>query len=258
MPQAPLLDDPWFARAFDRFWLRLYAHRDDAEAARQAPAIARLLALRTADAVLDVACGGGRHARALARLGYRVTGVDLSRELLDVARERSPYLPGKPDYFRCDMRRMPFVRQFRGAFSMFTSFGYFDCRADDVAVFAGARRALVPGGRFLLDYLNAPQVRATLVPEETVDDGTLRVFSRRRIADGPEGPCVFKRVEATDVRTGHRQAAFEERVRLYSADEVDGLLEEAGLEPVGERLGDVHGAPHDDVAPRLVRVAVRQ
>jgi len=257
MTPASLLDDPWFARAFDRFWLRLYAHRDDAEAAAHAPVLMKLLGVGAGDSVLDVACGAGRYARALANRGVRVTGVDLSDELLEVARERSPLLPGKPDYFRCDIRHLPFARQFDGAISMFTSFGYFDRRDDDVAVFRGIHRALKRGRRLVLDFLNETQVRSTLVPQETTDDGALRVETERRIADGPHGPCVFKRLKATDVHSGNVEVQFEERVRLYTADEVDDLLTEAGFTPVGDRLGDLGGAPFSAGAPRLVRVAQR-
>jgi len=257
MAPASLLEAPWFVKAFDRFWLRLYAHRDDAEARAAAPALIDLLGVRVGAQILDVACGGGRYARALSDHGMRVTGVDLSPDLIEVARERSPLLPGTPDYFRRDIRALPFPRMFDGAISMFTSFGYFDRREDDVAVFRGVQRALRPGARFVLDFLNEAYVRAHLTPIETKDDGDLRVHLERRIADGPHGPCVFKRVEAVDARSGLLQATFEERVRLYTADEVDALLTEAGLTPVGERLGSVAGAAFDAQASRLVRVATR-
>ncbi len=207
--------------------------------------------------VLDVGCGGGRYSRALADRGIRVTGVDLSEDLLNVAREKSPHLPGKPDFFRRDIRKLPFVGQFHAAVSMFTSFGYFDRREDDLAIFKGVQRALLPGGRFLVDFMNAESVRATLVAEETRDDGTMRVGIERRIADGPFGPCVFKRIDASDAISGRSLASFEERVRLYTADEVDALLEEAGFTLAGERMGDIQGGAFDAGSDRYVRVAER-
>lgn len=257
MAQTSPLESPWFAEAFDRVWLRLYAHRDDAEAVAAAPAILRHLGLVAGQRVLDVACGDGRYARALGDRGMRVTGVDLSGELLQVAREKSPYLPGKPDYFQRDVRSLPFNQQFDGAISMFTSFGYFERRKDDLAIFRGTHRALVSGGRFLVDFMNAAQVRATLVPEEDRDDGTLRVHIERRIADGPFGVCVFKRVHASDSETGRPVSSFEERVRLYTPDEVDALLVDAGFVLHGDRMGDVQGATHNAEADRYVRVAER-
>lgn len=257
MAPASPLDDPWFVQAFDRTWLRLYAHRDDEEATAAAPALLKHLGLVAGQRVLDAACGGGRYARALADRGMRVTGVDLSGELIQVAREKSPYLPGKPDYFRRDVRALPFHQQFDGAISMFTSFGYFDRREDDLAIFRGVYRGLVPGGRFVIDFMNAEQVRAGLVANEERNDGTMRVRLERRIAEGPFGTCVFKRVDASDSVTGRPLASFEERVRLYTADEVDALLEEAGFSLRGERMGDVQGAPFNAESARYVRVAER-
>jgi len=64
-------------------------------------------------------------------------------------------------------------------------------------------------------------------------------------------------VDAADAQSGRPVASFEERVRLYSADEVDALLEEAGFTLRGERMGDVHGAPFNAEAARYVRVAER-
>ena len=97
-----------------------------------------------------------------------------------------------------------------------------------------------------------------LVSAETTDDGALRVHAERRIADGPHGPCVFKRVHATNLRGDESITSYEERVRLYTDDEVVALLQEAGLEPVGNALGDLTGAPYTPQSPRLVRVAEKR
>jgi SAM-dependent methyltransferase len=184
--------------------------------------------------------------------------VDLSEELLEEARAASPGLPGAPTYLRWDARRLPFSRQFEGAISMFTSFGYFEDRADDVAILRGVRRALVPGGRFVLDFLNEAQVRAGLrrVSEEERDGVRVRV--ERRIDDAaPGGPRVYKRVHAESVSTRLVATTYEEQVRLYTPDEVDALLEEAGLAPLGVRLGGFDAAAFGPSSPRLLRVAER-
>lgn len=256
MPPAAPTKAPWWISAFDQRYLRIYAHRDEEEAHRRAGHIVRLLGLDADDRVLDVACGEGRYARALARLGLRVTGVDISRDLLLEAKERSPMLPGAPQYVLRDMRKLPFFLQFDGAISMFTSFGYFDTDDEDLATFRGVARALVPGGRFVLDFMNEAKVRSSLVEEETREMDSMRIGIRRWIdEDAPSGPRVEKRVEGVSTHTGLTEIEVYESVRLYTADEVDGLLERAGLQPVGDRLGDVDGSPFDAMADRLVRVA---
>ena len=258
MPPLLLRDEPWFVQAFDRTWLRLYSHRGEEEAEAKAGHIVELLALRPNDRVLDVACGAGRYARALQKRGMRVTGIDLSDDLLDVARERAAILPGKPDYLRWDARQLPFAKQFEGAISMFTSVGYFDDAEHDLAIFRGVHRSLLPGRRFLIDFLNEARVRATLVPHEVSEEGTLTIEVRRRIEDTASGPTVFKHVEARDRGSGRIETTFEERVRLYTADELGALLTRAGLSQVGDPLGDVDGTPFGPDAPRLVLVAEKR
>lgn len=256
MPPAAPTKAPWWISAFDKRYLKLYAHRDEAEAERRANALMRLLQVGPDDRTLDVACGEGRYARALATRGVRVTGVDISRDLLAEAKERSPILPGSPQYVLRDMRRLPFLNQFDGAISMFTSFGYFDDDAQDLATFRGVARALVPGGRFVLDFMNDAKVRSALVAEETRAVDSLNITIRRWIdEDADSGPRVEKRVEGVSVHMGLVEIEVYESVRLYTLGEVDALLEQAGFELVGEPLGDVDGTPFDALADRLVRVA---
>jgi SAM-dependent methyltransferase len=258
MASASALERPWYTTAFDRIWLRLHPRRDDAAAKRFAPTIVKLLGLKVGDRVLDVACGAGRYCRALASRGLKVTGIDLSADLLEEARARSPNLPGMPLYLRWDARALPFQEQFEGAVSLFTSLGYFESRQDDLLVLKGVQHALAPGGRFLLDYLNPASVRANLVAEEHEEVPGLTATVRRWVEEGAaSGPHVVKSVEARHTGTNLVEAAYEERVRLYEPEEIDALLGEAGLEPVGERLGDLDGAPFTPQAERQVRVATK-
>lgn len=255
-PEATELDRPWYTTVFDRLWLKLHPHRDDAEAQRHAPHILALLGLKVGSRILDVACGAGRYCRAFAGRGLKVTGVDLSLELLEEARAKSPNLPGMPLYLHWDARSMPFQAQFEAAVSLFTSLGYFPTRQEDLLVLRGVTRALVPGGSFLIDFLNPAHVRASLVDEEQQEVSGLSVELRRRIDEGAAGgPLVIKHVVVR--RSGARgvEAEFEERVRLYEPREIDALLAEAGLIPEGERVGDLDGRPFEPLSERHVRVA---
>ncbi len=258
MQQVSTPDAPWYTQAFDRNWLKIYAHRDDESADREAEAVVGLLGLGVGDTILDVGCGAGRHARGFARRGLRVTGIDLSKDMIDEAREKSPFLPGKPNYMRWDARKMPFHNQFDAAVSMFTSIGYTGRASDDYEIFSGVRRGLKRGGYYLIDFLNEAHVRANLVPEDEKTIDTLRVTFKRHIAEhATGGPTVIKDIEAVDARSGRPEARFQERVRLYTLEDIDRLLGEAGLEPEGEPLGDVFGATFDESADRLVRIARR-
>ena len=73
---APMAE--WFEEWFGEEYLRLYPHRDDAEAERAVALLAGATGLQPGWRVLDVACGAGRHARAFRAAGARCVGVDLS------------------------------------------------------------------------------------------------------------------------------------------------------------------------------------
>lgn len=248
---------PWFETAFDSKYLRIYAHRTGEEAEAAAPHIQRLLGAQAGDRLVDLACGEGRYARAMAKRGLRVTGIDLSHDLLEEARERSPLLPGSPQYFRNDIRTLPFFNQFDLAISMFTSFGYFETEEEDLQVFRGAHRALVPGGRFLLDFLNAEHVRSSLVPEDEVARSSWRIVSRRWIEEAEPRDFVCKHVRAFDLQTGLLQIEYQERVRLYDGATIDSMLEAAGFALVGDPAGSLEGGAVDALASRYIRVAER-
>ena len=258
MPPSLELEDPWFVRAFERVYLDVYPHRDDAEAEANVGGLLELLGVRAGQRVLDVACGAGRYSRALGRRGLRVTGVDLSEDLLEEARERSPFLPGSPVYVRWDIRTLPFVAQFDGAVSLFTSFGYTSERSDDLRMMEGVRRALVPGARFVVDFLNAAAVRHTLEASTDRVVKRLKIHSERWIdEDAPGGPRVNKQVQVYHRESGLHVAEFEESVRLYAPDELEALLSEAGFEREGGPYGDFRRTPHTESSARVVLVGRR-
>jgi hypothetical protein len=115
--------------------------------------------------------------------------------------------------------------------------------------------ALAPRGRFVLDYLNAEHVRRTLTAGEQelepFGDGGRHneVRVTRRI--GADGRFVIKEIELRD--EGRR---FQERVRLYDAEELAGLLTDAGLR-ITARFGDYDGGPPGPKAPRVILVGAR-
>jgi SAM-dependent methyltransferase len=112
------------------------------------------LGLRAGERVLDVGCGPGRHAHALAALGIDVVGVDISQRFVDLATERTP--AGAPAAFRrLDARALPFRAEFDAAICLCQgAFGLVG-PGDDADVLAGIARALTPGGRFALSAFSS-------------------------------------------------------------------------------------------------------
>src|SRR5262249_14704266 len=238
----------WFTQWFGDEYYDLYAHRDEEDARRAGGLIRRVVSWGAGDRILDLACGPGRHAAALADWQgggeVRVVGFDLSRAMLRRARER-----GGAALVRGDMRALPFRDgSFALALNLFTSFGYFLDDEEHRHVVQEVAATLAPGGHFVLDYLNAERVRRTLkVTERAAGPGGSRdVLVRRRIDENSR--YVIKEIELRD--EGRR---FQERVRLYGPEELAALFAAAGLSVVAQ-FGDYDGAPTGSAAPRVILV----
>jgi SAM-dependent methyltransferase len=241
----------WFEQWFGEEYHALYPHRDEEDASRAVALIRGVVRWESGARILDLACGPGRHAAELSRWGGRVVGFDLSRAMLRRARERTDAA-----LVRGDMRALPFRHAtFALAVNLFTSFGYFLSDDEHRRVVDQVAAALAPGGYFVLDYLNAEQVRRTLRASEQAGrrrgaaERRTEVRVTRRI--GEDGRFVIKEIELRD--EGRR---FQERVRLFRPDELAGMLTAAGLQ-VFARFGDYDGAPPTPESPRVILIAVR-
>lgn len=231
----------WFEEWFGEEYLQLYPHRDDAEAERAVALIAGATGLAAGWRVLDVGCGAGRHARAFRAVGARCVGLDLSRTLLRVARgvTDAPLVRG-------DMRRLPIrAGSMDLTVSLFTSFGYFERDEEHAAALREMVATVRPGGWFVIDFLNAAEVRRRLVERETVPvHGGRAEVARTMSADG-------RYVCKTILAPGGRR--FTERVRLFTREQMEAMLLHAGVE-VRHRFGDYDAAPLGPDSPRTFLV----
>lgn len=236
----------WFEQWFGEDYLRIYQHRDESEAERAIDLIATHLPGGEIRAVLDLACGAGRHSKPLCERWWTV-GLDLSSSLLRVARRDTPDAP----YVRADMRELPFADQsFDLVVNLFTSFGYFEDDREQARVLACVRDGLKPGGTFVIDFLNASQVRRDLVPyDERVENGVTIEQSRTISPDD-------RFVEKT-IRLREKGREYVERVRLLSAGDLERMLEAAGFDVV-HCFGDYTGTRWSENSPRTILFASRK
>lgn len=239
---------PWFEEWFNHpLYLDVYSHRDDADARRLIAAVLPFLNIPAGSPVLDLACGTGRHAVVLAESGLQVTGVDLSENLLAIAGKETARLGHSIDLIRSDMRYLNLKKTFSAVFSLFTSFGYFDDDSENFSVFRVISDHLEPGGWFVFDYLNDPFIRQHLVPSDERRLEGARLIQNRRI----EGRVLIKQV--TIEKPGQEPLHFNEKVHLYTADELVPVLWAMGLTEM-HRLGTLDGDPWTPESPRLILI----
>jgi len=201
--------------------------------------------------VLDVPCGAGRLTVPLAERGCAMSGLDISEEFLHEA-GRAGAERGLPlDLRQGDMRDLPWKDTFDAVFCFGNSFGYLD-DAGHAAFFASVARALVPGGRFAMDYGQAAEsILPRLVPHEEAQVGDFRFIEDNRY-DPLEGRVETRYTIERDGRTETKLGSH----RVYTVNEVVRMLACAGL-TTREVSSSPDGAPYAIGSPRLILVAVR-
>ncbi len=125
----------------------------ESEAEAQVDFVEKSALLRQEDAILDLACGYGRHAIALANRGYRVTGFDQSADYIEQARINAQKQAAAVTFEIFDMRGLSIVEAFDVVLSMSSSLAFYDDMTN-IDIFGRIRRALKPGGCFFFDQAN--------------------------------------------------------------------------------------------------------
>jgi SAM-dependent methyltransferase len=231
------------------FWLQVPTEE---QTRAEVDFLEKVLELPARSRVLDVPCGGGRHALELAARGHRVTGVDLSADFLNVARAQAAERELSVTWEQRAMDDLPWHGTFDGAFCFGNSFGYLD-DAGNARFVQAVARALKPEARFVLDTGNTAE---GLFPDFH-ERRWLQIGDILFLVQGRYDP-VRGRIDSeyTFIRDGTRDARWAS-TRIYTYRELCRLLEGAdfadcaGYSSLGQeafRLG----------SPRLLLVATRK
>lgn len=242
------VEKQWFKDWFNSpYYHLLYSNRDEKEAASFIDKLVDYLRPVPGAAMLDVACGRGRHARYLADKGFDVTGIDLSEESISMARKlENDHL----SFFQHDMR-LPFrINYFDIVFNFFTSFGYFESRHENENALRTLANSLKPGGRLVLDYLNSVYVADHLVVDEVKEKDNVVFDIRREMQKGK----FLKQIYILDKKQLLRHE-YTESVSAFTRKDFEEMFAMQGM-VITDVFGDYHFNAFDEQhSPRLVLIA---
>jgi SAM-dependent methyltransferase len=237
----------------ESFWRDLYPFLFPTERLAEATAeLKKVLALSKPRGrkVLDLCCGPGRCSIVLAKRGFSVTGVDRTKFLLDKARRKARRAGLGIEWVQQDMRDFVRPESFDLALSMFTSFGYFDDKTEDVAVLGNVFQSLRPGGVLVMEMAGKECLARIFQPttSQALPDGS-QFVARHEIFDD----WTRVRNEWILIRKG-RTKSFRFHHTVYSGQELKDRLNGVGFGEV-RLYGDLEGREYGVDAQKLVAVA---
>lgn len=186
---------------------------------------------RSVETVLDLACGTGSLTYELALRGYRVTGVDLSDEMLSLAEEKCRELREPPQFFCQSMEKLCLPERVDACVCCLDSVNYVLQPKKLREAFRRVFECLEPGGLFLFDA-DTPEKLEAMDGQIFLDETDREYCVWRGEYSQKRRICTFW----MDIFRLHDQGADlwsrgveYHREYAYTMDELEGYLREAGF-----------------------------
>jgi len=210
----------WFKDWFNSpYYHLLYKNRDHNEARNFIVHLFNHLQPKINAKILDIACGKGRHAVQMNKLGYNVDAFDLSENSIKAAKE---FENDSLHFYVNDIRTPLKLNNYDYCFNLFTSFGYFVHEKDNYKAIKAIANSMSKNGVFVMDFMNTSKVTKKLIPVEkkVVDDV---IFNITRKVDND---FIVKKIEFTDKGQTYQ---YEEKVKIISLASFKDYFNAAGL-----------------------------
>lgn len=236
---------PWYKLWFNtKYYHILYEHRNDEEAKNFITNIFNFLNAEKKSKILDLACGKGRHSVFISKLGYNVTGLDLSENnILSAKKNENNNL----HFFLADMRDVFKKNYFDIVLNLFTSFGYFDSMKENLKVIYAVKSELKKNGIFVIDYLNVLKVINNLPDNKSFTKKNIIFNIKKYIKNN-------KIIKKIDVYDNGQIFHFQENVQILYFSDFKEILEKNGFKII-KCFGDYNLKEFNAKSDRLIIVA---
>ena len=234
----------WYASWFDTpYYHILYQDRNFEEAEAFMTQLTHFLKLPQRAEIMDLACGKGRHSVTLYNLGFKVTGVDLSKNSIKHAKK----FENENLKFEVHDMTQIYPKQFDAVFNLFTSFGYFETEDCNYKTINAIKQQLKPNGYAVIDFLNVNFLKKNMIKQDIKTVQGIDFHQKRKIEEG----YIFK-----DIKFNHKgsEYVFQERVQALTLQDFIALFKQAQVELL-HVFGNYDLQDYDaQTSPRLIMI----
>ena len=217
----------------------------------------------TGGPLLDLACGTGRMTLRMAELGYQVTGVDITPEMIAWARQKAAKQDLSIEWVVADARTFHLGKQFSFIYMLENAFQFFLTREVQEAMLARVREHLLPEGCFLFETRNPTprnllEVRHPEPQQFTMPDEGQLVITDERHYD-PMTQIQHYTRHLTLLQSGEKRDEKTLRValRYVYPQEMEALLYHNGLQ-TRACYGSWQQEPLTATSPSMIYVCQRR
>jgi ubiquinone/menaquinone biosynthesis C-methylase UbiE len=183
--------------------------------------------------ILDVACGTGTVSEILATRGYKVTGVDLSVDMVEVARRKAKASGSGIEYYTQDASELSLGRKFDLAISLFDSLNYITDEAKLAQTIKRVGEHVVSSGYFIFDINTEYALAHGFFNQSNIGTGAYPKYIWNSAYDRTTRICKVNMVfEVQEMDGTRRQFTEVHEQKAYRLEELDGMLLDAGFETI--------------------------
>lgn len=224
-----------YKKDYSKYYDLFYKNKDYSEEANFLDNVIKRFNPET-KTILDLGCGTGNHDILLIEKGFEVTGLDLSEEMIEIAKKR---VAG--EFFVGDMSEFSInengtAKKFDTIVSMFSSIGYLTENSKIQTFFKSVKKHLKPSGLLIIDCWNGLGVMNELPSsrENSVEVEGLKITRKsfpNLDAKNHINNVLFK-VNVLKADTGEQIEEYEEmhKVRFFFPKELEKYMNDEGFE----------------------------
>ena len=194
--------------------------------------------------VLDLGCGTGLHDKEFSERGYKITGLDLSEDMIEIAKERNPSVV----FLAGDMSNFNLNKKFAAIITMFSAMGYLTENKQIEGFFKSVKNHLTENGLLILDVWNGLGVMNEIPTsrEKTIEIENLKITRKSFPNLDVKNHLNNVKFNVKVFENGKVIDDYDEnhKVRFFFPQELGKYMEEAGF-------GLIHLCPSYDLDSNL-------